>query len=75
MASENQRKSLQELGLGLPFPAWLLMFGLYLGSAAVLYFVPDSDAPLLRMAALSASMFIMGVFCAFKLPLWVRQQA
>lgn len=75
MTSTVTRKSLDELGLVLPFSVWLSLFVMYVGSAAVLFFVKDSDAPMLRMIALAISMFIMGVFFAFKMPLWVPRQS
>lgn len=69
--TKHQRKSLAELGLVLPYKVWLALFLTYVGSGAVCYLVPTTEAPLLRTVALAVSMFIMGIFFAFKFPLWV----
>ena len=66
-------KSLEDLGLALPGRVGLILLGVYIGCAAFLFFVPDSDAPLLRSCSLVTSAFIMGIFYAYKAPIWVPQ--
>lgn len=69
--TNSPRKSLDELGLALPLTVWLVLVLTYLGAAVVLFFVPNTVAPFLRMASLAAVMFIIGIFCAFKPSLWL----
>lgn len=67
------RKSLEQLGLVLPFSVWLALVSAYLAAAGVLYFVPSSQAPFTRTVALGVALFIAGIFSSFKLPLWVQK--
>lgn len=69
----QQRTSLEALGLVLPFPVWLALFLIYFSGLGILGFAP-SDAQTLRGIAMGVNMFIMGIFCAFKFPLWIPKQ-
>lgn len=69
-ARTKQRMSLEELGLVVPFSVWLTLLVIDLGACAVQLFVSDTEAHVFRLVAYGAMMFIMGIFCAYKLPLW-----
>jgi hypothetical protein len=66
--SNNQRRSLNELGLVLPLPLFIGLLLIYLGSVAVIGFVEEPS--LLRRIAVAGFWFVMGIVFAFKLPLW-----
>lgn len=69
----QQRKSLEAMGLALPFPIWLVLFLTYLSGLGILGFVPGEEQTL-RVLALTVDTFILGIFCAFKFPLWISKQ-
>lgn len=69
----QQLKSLEALGLTLPFSTKLVLCVTYL-SALMIVILPSIDGLAVKGLALAVDALIGGIFVAFKFPLWLSKQ-